>query len=452
MTEKNAKPNSSSYRAYGPRQLTDIGRRYGLSSDLIRSVETVSRILPFRVNEYVLDHLVDWSNVPQDPMFQLLFPQEEMLPRPALQALRSLARNDWPGAETARVTEGIRKSLNPHPSGQLELNVPLEPRTERPVPGLQHKYRETVLYFPAQGQSCHAYCTYCFRWAQFIGDVDLKFAAPSPHGLMAYLGAHPEVSDVLVTGGDPLIMAASRLEEHLAPLLEVPTIETIRIGTKALAYWPYRFLTDRDSTDVLRLMERIVASGRTCAVMAHFSHPREIDQHATAEAMRRVVDTGARIYCQGPLIAKVNDNVDVWLDLWRRQLQAGAIPYYMFVERDTGPQEYFKVPLVRAVRIFADAYRRLPGLARTVRGPVMSATPGKIVVDGVEEGGRTHQVSLRFLQARDPSVVGRPFTAHCAPDGSWVTDLRSFAGPPAVLAALSHAEAAVRRAGAEASA
>ncbi len=62
------------------------------------------------------------------------------------------------------------------------------------LPGLQHKYRETVLYFPGQGQTCHAYCTYCFRWAQFVGDADLRFAAPDPRGLIDYLAGHPEVT------------------------------------------------------------------------------------------------------------------------------------------------------------------------------------------------------------------------------------------------------------------
>jgi L-lysine 2,3-aminomutase len=426
----------SRYRAYGLHQLPAIGQRYGLSADLVESIDAVAHVLPFRVNEYVLDNLVDWDNIPDDPMFQLLFPQPGMLADGSIAELRSLGRRGWPREETRLLTTAIRRELNPHPSGQMELNVPVETGSGCAIPGLQHKYRQTVLYFPAQGQTCHAYCTYCFRWAQFVGDPELKFETADPRPLVRYLGGHPDVTDVLVTGGDPLIMSTARLSAHVEPLLSVDSVRTIRFGTKTPSYWPGRYVGDQDSAELLRLFERIVASGRTCAVMAHFSHPREIDQPLAIEAIRRILDTGARIFCQAPLIARVNDDPTVWSDLWRREASLGTVPYYMFVERDTGPHDYFKVPLTRALQIFSDAYRELPGLARTVRGPVMSATPGKVVVDGSYGSGPAQRLVLRFLQARDPGIIGQPFTARCSPQASWLTELDSFEGPSRVLAAL----------------
>lgn len=438
MTTLATTEESHRYRAYGLRQLPDIGRRYGLSSDVVESIDALAHVLPFRVNDYVLNNLVDWANIPVDPIFQMVFPQIGMLEPAATAKLRSLGRQGWPKDETRRLTAAIRRDLNPHPSGQLELNVPTE--DSGPIPGMQHKYRETVLYFPAQGQTCHAYCTYCFRWAQFVGDPDLKFSTPDPSQLTSYLEHHPDVSDVLVTGGDPLIMSTARLSAHIEPLLAVKSVRTIRFGTKALTYWPDRFVGDGDSAELLRLFERIVASGRTCAVMAHFSHPREIDQPVTGAAIQRILGAGAQIFCQAPLIARVNDDSAVWQRLWSSELRHGAVPYYLFVERDTGPHDYFKVPLTRAVQIFQDAYRELPGLARTVRGPVMSATPGKVVVDGVYEHRSSQRLSLRFLQARDPGVVGQPFTARCSSQASWLTELDSFDAPARVLAALENGE------------
>jgi L-lysine 2,3-aminomutase len=407
-----------------------------LSAEVVESIDVIAHVLPFRVNDHVLDNLVDWNNIPDDPMFQLLFPQAGMLADNTTAQLRSLARRGWPRAETQRLTTAIRRDLNPHPSGQMELNVPMEAGSNFAIPGLQHKYRETVLYFPAQGQTCHAYCTYCFRWAQFVGDPELKFATADPSQLVRYLGEHPAVTDVLVTGGDPLIMSTARLTAHVEPLLGVGSVRTVRFGTKTLTFWPGRYVDDQDSADLLGLFEKIVVSGRTCAVMAHFSHPREIDQPLTIEAIRRIRDTGAQVFCQAPLIARVNDDPAVWADLWRREAALGAVPYYMFVERDTGPHDYFKVPLPRAVQIFQDAYRQLPGLARTVRGPVMSATPGKIVVDGSYQSSSSQRLYLRFLQARDPGIVGQPFTARCSPHASWFTELDSFEAPHRVLAAL----------------
>jgi KamA family protein len=420
---------SARFRAYGPHQIDDIANRFGLGTEIWQTVKLLSQVLPFRVNEYVLSDLIDWSRIPDDPMFRMVFPQTGML---AADDVRRLDRAVRGGSrqELRETVREIRSRLNPHPSGQQQLNVPSLDGVD--LPGMQHKYRETVLYFPGHGQTCHAYCTYCFRWAQFVGDADLRFAAPDPGGLVAYLGEHPEVSDVLVTGGDPLVMSTERLRSHLEPVLAVESVRTIRIGTKSVAYWPYRFTTDRDADDLLRFFEQMVATGRTVAVMAHFSHPRELESEVAQDAVERIRASGAVVYCQAPLIAKVNDRPDAWTRLWRAELAVGAVPYYLFVERDTGPHEYFKVPLVRAAEIFQAAYRDLPGLARTVRGPVMSAKPGKVVVDGVTEG---HSIELRFLQARNPALVGRPFRARYSADAAWLDELELDPSTPADIAA-----------------
>nr|UMM61367.1 Tsk6 [Streptomyces tasikensis] len=421
------------FRAYGPRQLDDIARRYPLPDAARETVRLLSRVLPFRVNEYVLAELVDWTQVPDDPMYQLVFPQAGMLDEADTAVLHRLAGRRDGDPEVVAAVRAIRDRLNPHPGGQQELNVPRD--DSGPVPGLQHKYQETVLYFPGQGQTCHTYCTYCFRWAQFVGDAELRFAARGPEGLIRYLRSHPDVSDVLVTGGDPMVMTSERLRTHLEPLLDVPTVRTVRIGTKSPAYWPQRFVSDADADDVLRLFERIVGSGRRLAVMAHFSHPRELVTPLAQRALERIRATGAVVYCQAPLIGHVNDSAATWSALWRAELAAGLVPYYMFVARDTGPHAYYRVPLADAVDIFQDAYRELPGLARTVRGPVMSTTVGKAVVDGVEQLPDGRWFRLRLLQARDPRLVGRPFRAPWSPDAAWLDDLRPEAGDDEMLRA-----------------
>ena len=110
--------------------------------------------------------------------------------------------------------------------------------------------------------------------------------------------------------------------------------------------------------------------------------------------------------------------------MWRTQVRMGMVPYYMFVERDTGPQDYFAVPLAAAHRIFNDAYRQVAGLCRTVRGPSMSATPGKVCVDGIADVAGQRVFVLHMIQARDPDLVGRPFFARYDPDATWLTDLQ----------------------------
>jgi KamA family protein len=423
------------FEAYGPSKLEEIIRRFPVPAELAETIRLFSLVLPFKVNEYVLSELIDWSKVPDDPMFQLVFPQDGMLSKAHERELASVVSGSGDRKALPALVKRIRESLNPHPSGQQQLNVPSLEGEE--VEGLQHKYRETVLYFPQQGQTCHSYCTYCFRWAQFVGDKDLRFAVKESHQLVNYLKHHPEISDVLVTGGDPMVMTAERLRVHIEPLLAIESVRTIRIGTKSVAYWPQRFVSDPDADETLALYQRVVDSGRTLSVMAHYSHPRELETDISRQAVSRILSTGARMYCQSPLIAHVNDDSLALADLWRTELSLGAVPYYLFVARDTGPHDYFKVPLGRAYDLFSEAYRRLPGLARTIRGPVMSATPGKVIVDGITEIDGRKLFQLRMLQARKPELVGRPFFAPYSPDAAWVDELEPLPGTaPELLAEL----------------
>ena len=396
----------------------------GLPRDELDAMKAVASVLPFRVNDYVVSELIDWDRIPDDPIFQLTFPQRGMLAPQDFDRMLALIRADAQPSEIRQAANEIRSGLNPHPGGQLELNVPSEDGV--PLRGVQHKYDETVLFFPSSGQTCHAYCTYCFRWPQFVGNADLRFASRECDSLVRYLREHPEVTSVLITGGDPMVMKTSVLRRYVEPLLDpsLTHLESIRIGTKSLSYWPQRYVSDEDADDLLRLIEEVRASNRHFALMAHYSHPRELEPAIAQHAVQRVLGAGATIRCQAPLIRQVNDDGDTWAEMWRAQVRAGAIPYYMFVERDTGPKQYFEVPLARAFEIFQSAYRQVSGLARTVRGPSMSATPGKVVVDGVALLHGEEFFVLKFIQARDPSWVGRPFFARFDPKATWLDDLR----------------------------
>ena len=239
------------YNSFMLHNFRNIPQIQSVSSEIIEAIEIVGSVLPFKTNNYVVDNLIDWNKVPDDPMFKLTFPQKEMLIPEHYQEMKSVIKN---GADKAAIKEAankIRLTLNPHPAGQLEHNVPMIEGEK--LFGMQHKYRETVLFFPSQGQTCHAYCTFCFRWPQFVGMEDLKFASKEAELLVKYVKDHTEVTDVLFTGGDPLIMKTKHLETYIRPLLEanIPNLRHIRIGTKALGYWPYRFLTDDDAGDLL---------------------------------------------------------------------------------------------------------------------------------------------------------------------------------------------------------
>ena len=416
------------YGRYEPVTLKNIHRHPAyrrLPESLRRELEVAAQVLPFRTNPYVLDELIDWDRVPEDPIFQLVFPQRGMLD-PGTYARVEAALASGQQEALSEAVWNARHAMNPHPAGQLTHNVP--ELDGRKLDGLQHKYAETVLFFPAGGQTCHAYCTYCFRWAQFVGHRELRFESSRVDDLVRYLRAHPEVTDVLVTGGDPMVMKTRLLARYLEPLLEVETLRSIRIGSKSLAYWPMRFTTDPDAAEALRLFERVVAAGKQLAFMAHFSHPRELETEQVQTAIRNLLATGAVVRTQAPLIRHVNDDADLWAEKWRQEVRLGLIPYYMFVERDTGPKRYFEVPLAEAQRIFADAYRQVSGLARTVRGPSMSAFPGKVRVVGTAEVAGEKVFVLEFLQARDPAWVGRPFFARFSEEATWLDELEPAFG------------------------
>jgi KamA family protein len=419
------------FRALSLPHLDALLSRAGLDDQDRLRARAVAEVLPFRTNSYVVDELIDWDAAPDDPIYRLVFPQPDMLPGADADRIAALlAQNTPPERLRAEVRE-IRMRLNPHPGGQRVLNTPV--MDGLPVEGMQHKYPETVLFFPRQGQTCHAYCTYCFRWPQFVGEPDLRIASGDATRLSEYVRAHPEVTDVLITGGDPLIMSSAVLARYIEPLLEIPHLESVRIGTKALSYWPHRVLTDPDADELLRLFEQVANSGRSLALIGHYSHPRELSTVHAERALRRVRETGAIVRCQAPLIRGVNDSAGDWGDLWRKLVTLGAVPYYMFVERDTGPQQYFSVPLTRAYEIFREAYAKVSGLARTVRGPIMSVTPGKVQVDGIADVGGQRAFVLHYVQARDPRLVGRPFFAAYDPDARWLTDLKPLPENGALL-------------------
>jgi KamA family protein len=398
-----------------------------LSEEQIEAIEVVGNVLPFKINTYVINELIEWENVPSDPIYVLTFPQKEMLSTANFNAVRDALRNEMPRAEFKELVNEVRMDLNPHPAGQMEYNVPMIEDVK--LTGVQHKYRETMLFFPNQGQTCHAYCTFCFRWPQFVGIDELRFAMKESELMIKYLKAHPEITDVLFTGGDPMIMKTKALEKYILPILEeVPTVKTIRFGSKALSYWPYRFTTDRDAGELIDLFKQIVDSGRHVAFMAHFNHPQELKTEALRDAVSAIRSTGAQIRTQSPIMRNINDSSEAWASMWQQQVQLGMIPYYMFLARDTGAQDYFAVPLVKAWNIFKGAYEKVSGVARTVRGPSMSAEPGKIQVLGVTEINGEEVLGLRFIQGRDPKWVHKPFFAKLDESAVWLDDLKPAFG------------------------
>merc|ERR1719217_1740029 len=426
----NAAPETTRFQAISLNAMDKWAEKFPRLQDKLTDIRMAALIFPFKASPYLVEELIDWEmegDIADDPFYRLVFPTLDMLAPHHREKLEATGTDD--PFKLKEVVEEIREDLNPHPAGQKELNAPKKAE----LTGVQHKYSETVLFFAAAAQTCHAYCTYCFRWAQFIGDSDLRFAQKDAGTLFDYIAEHPEVSDILFTGGDPMFMKTRLLKQYLEPFKDpnhLPHIKNLRIGTRALTFWPQRFTTDDDADELHVLLREVKEQGgRHLAIMSHLGHVRELQTDKVREAIKRLkTEGGVVIRSQSPVMRGINDDAEVWAAKWREEVRLGIVPYYMFMARDTGAQAFFDVPLVRAHKLYADAIRSTSGLCRTARGPSMSCTPGKVEVLGTQNIMGTEAFVLRFLQCRDEAWIGKVFFAKYDPKAVWFDDLEPLDG------------------------
>ncbi|HUT80127.1 MAG TPA: lysine 2,3-aminomutase [Candidatus Bathyarchaeia archaeon] len=421
-------PISRNYLAYTLSTIDKIKQLKNVKKKIVDDMKIVAYVLPFKANNYVLNYLINWQNIPDDPIFRLIFPQRGMLKNEHYRKMKK-AVETGDKKFIQEIAQEIRAELNPNPAGQKDYNVP-KFKGEN-LSGVQYKYRETALFFPKEGQTCHAYCTFCFRWSQFVTvKEEHKFCSKRIDQFVAYLQSNPGITDVLITGGDPMIMKSKNLEKYIMAILNagIPHIRTIRIGSKVLSYWPQRFIDDLDSDHILSILSEITDRGKNLAFMAHFNHYQELQTSYLKMAVKELKKTGAKIMTQSPIINNINASPDIWAKMWKMQHDLGMVPYYMFVIRDTGAKDYFSIPLVKAWEIYRDAYSQVSGLCRTVRGPSISCTPGKINVLGSVKINGKKVLALNFIQGRNPQWVNRPFFAEYDTKATWIDELKPAFG------------------------
>ena len=356
----------------GRRQYTTkVAALDGLPAAEREALEPVGDRYAFRVNDYYAA-LIDWAD-PADPIRQLVVPRTEEL-------------DDY-GALDA--------------SDEAAVTV---------AHGAQHKYQDTALLLC--NEVCSAYCRYCFRKRLFMNDND-EATTDIAAGL-DYIGEHPEITNVLLTGGDPLLMSTRRLDSIFTRLRAIPHVRIIRIGSKLPAFDPYRILNDSE----LRAAFRKHSGGdRRIYLMAHFDHPRELTPAAEA-GIEAALDAGVICINQCPLIRGVNDDSRVLADLYSRLSYVGCPPYYLFQGRPTAGNAPYEVPVRRGWEIFRDALSAGSGLARRARY-VMSHSTGKVEILAVTEG----LAYLRYHQARDPQDLGRVFVRQCSNTAGWLDEM-----------------------------
>jgi lysine 2,3-aminomutase len=353
-----------------PTYLTRLAHVSELSEAERAGLKPVEEKFIFRSNDYY-QGLIDWND-PEDPIRRIIMPMSGEL-------------EEW---------------------GELDASDEEEYTV---LPGLQHKYRETALLLV--NDVCGAYCRFCFRKRLFMDDNDEAVRDVS-RGL-EYIREHPEISNVLLTGGDPLLMSTEKLSAVIGRLRELRNVRIIRIGTKMPAFNPARILND---PALVELIGRHSTGEGKIYIMAHFNHPRELTDVAV-EGMMLLQRAGATTVNQTPLIRGVNDDPATLAELFNRLSFIGVPPYYVFQCRPTLGNKPYSVPVERSYEIFSQAQARCSGLAKRARF-VMSHASGKVEVVGLDAG----HVYMKYHQAAKPSDQGRFLVLKRNPTAHWLDD------------------------------
>lgn len=366
--------------------ITRLDKVAGLSAAERRRLEPVAQKFVFRLNDYY-EKLIDWDD-PNDPIRTLVVPNEREL-------------NEW---------------------GALDAS---DEARYTPVRGCQHKYADTALLLV--NEVCGAYCRYCFRKRLFMNDND-DASLDYRQGL-AYIQEHEEITNVLLTGGDPLILSTRRLERIFHDVAAVPHVRIIRIGTKMLAFNPFRVL---DDPELAGLVREYVGRGTQVYLMNHFDHPRELTQEAR-RAIRIMQDAGAATVNQCPIVRGVNDRVETLASMFRELSFLNCPQYYVFQGRPTAGNEPYEVPIVEGLHLFQEANRHLSGLAKRARF-AMSHKTGKLEIVGVDE----RFLYMRYHRAHKKEDFGRMVVALRDDGAYWLDQLTVVSGP---ASAIEHAAA-----------
>ncbi len=342
-----------------------------LSTDEKERLQPVANEYVFRANDYYLD-LIDWDD-PDDPIRQLIIPREEEL-------------LEW---------------------GQLDASNEAAVTVAR---GVQHKYTDTVLLLC--NEVCGAYCRYCFRKRLFMDEND-EVTNDISEGIK-YIADHPEITNVLLTGGDPLLMSTRRIVEIFTQLREIPHVKIIRIGSKMPAFDPFRILNDEELQAAFR---EFSTPEQRIYLMAHFDHPRELTPEAV-QGIDTCIRNGVICVNQCPLIQGVNDSPDVLSEMYQKLSHIGCPPYYLFQGRPTAGNEPYEVPIVAGWEIYRETMRRGSGLARRARFS-MSHETGKIEI----VGGDDEHIYARYHQAKNIADLGKFMVFERNDEAYWLDQL-----------------------------
>jgi lysine 2,3-aminomutase len=277
-----------------------------------------------------------------------------------------------------------------------DLIDPLGEEAHEVAPGLVQRYPDRVLLLATD--RCAVYCRFCTR-SRMVGDGGGARSLEQLGAALAWIGAHPEIRDVIVSGGDPLAMATDKLVRLVAAVRAIPHVETIRLATRVPVTLPMRITPE---------LVRALRPYHPLWVMTHFNHPKELSPQAI-RACTRLVDAGFPVMNQTVLLAGINDRADVLETLFRGLVRARVRPYYLLQADPVRGTGHLRTPMATGVAILEQLQGRLTGIALP---KLICDTPGgrgkvPLVPDYVvsREPGRTR---LRTFRNEEVDYIDPP--------------------------------------------
>jgi len=346
-----------------------------LALDEEKHLEQVIQVHPMRVSSYYLS-LIDWNDS-QDPIRKMAVPSVEELN-----------------------LEGFYDT-----SGEAENTK---------MPGLQHKYSETALILATN--RCAMYCRHCFR-KRLVGlpsDEILKCFEDAAD----YIAKHEEINNVLISGGDPLVLKNEIIERFLEVLTKIDHLSFIRFGSRVPATLPSRLSDPK----ILAIFKKYSKSYKRLYVVTHFNHPREITPQSI-RAVSNLIKAGVLLSNQTVLLKGVNDDPDTLGSLMNRLVSIGVTPYYVFQCRPVKRvKHHFQVPICEGVRIVEKAQANCNGHSKRFKY-VMSHKTGKIEILGIMNG----DIYFKYHEAKDRENLGVMFKRRVDESAGWLDDFNTNA-------------------------
>ncbi len=255
---------------------------------------------------------------------------------------------------------------------------------DSPVPNITHRYPDRVLFLVSP--VCASYCRFCTRRRK-VGDPE-KIPINQYESAFAYIRSHPEIRDVIMSGGDPMMLSDRRLEYLLQRLREIPHVEIIRIGSRITAHLPERITPE---------FCEMVKKYHPVYMNTHFNHPNELTP-ATVAALGRLADAGVPLGCQTVLLRGVNDNPDTMKELMQKLLKARVRPYYIYMADQVAGGEHFRTTVETGLEII-----------KALRGWTSGLAVPHFCIDAPGGGGKVPLLPEYVEKITDDEVIFRNY-------------------------------------------